>query len=415
MLLRFEVSNYRSLRDKQEFSLVAEKLNGPPTNLFRVGRLQVLPVAAVYGANASGKTSLLKAIRFFSSAVASSQTQWKPDGGIPIEQFAFGTKSDPEKSTFEMDFVHDGVRHTYGFEITREKVLAEWLYVFPKGRRQEWFVRKNDNIQFGRFLHGQLRSIWELTRSNSLFLSAAAQNNHRRLKPLYDWLANKIIFLEGPRFDHAINSMERCADESSRKILVRLLKQADLGVTGMDFERERLPEEVRSFFSSAAKSLGRTAELPKQLAKVRLRHRVAHTKEGIPLEIGAESAGTIAWLALLPPVLDVVNFGGVLLVDELDASLHPLLARQVLSSFSHRSNTKSAQLIFNTHDTNLLDPEILRRDQIWFVEKDKSGASHSYALTDFKPRQMENLAKGYLQGRYGAIPFLQSKTLGQSS
>jgi AAA15 family ATPase/GTPase len=412
MLIRFRVSNFRSLRDEQELSLVAALPEGR-TDLVRVEGtgLDLLRVAGIYGANAAGKSNVLEALEFMSQAVLGSHRQWGPEQPIPREPFLLEPSMREEPSLFEADFLIEGVRYQYGFRLDDERVLEEWLHVYPKNRRQVWLNRNAAAFTFGRELKGSNRTIEALTRRNSLFLSVAAENNHQALLPIYSWLVSEL------RFASARNRAGRIplqALEQDGKRMLDLLKLADLGIVDFEIQNpvvaveERTTETdfLRQYFEVARQRLS-------SYPKLFLKHQAKSGQISLPVE--RESQGTRTWLALLDPLLDTLRNQGVLCIDELDASLHPHLAAEVIRIFQDPDrNPGGAQLIFNTHDTNLLgnllsDQPILHRDQVWFVEKDNEGASHLYPLTDFKPRKAENLERGYLQGRYGAIPFISAQ------
>jgi len=416
MLLKFRFSNFRSFRAEQELSLIANRLAGSGDGLFSPPGLgeQVLPVAAIYGANASGKTAVIKAFDFLASAVWFSHTQWQPGQRIPVEPFAGDDPAIP--CEFSVDFLLDGVRHQYGFSANSQAILREWLYAYPKGKRQLWFSRgENGPISFGAKMPGENKVIEGLVRKNSLFLSAAAQNNHAALSPVYAWFSESELFEIGRNamggrssFRAMLDAAQFCQEETDRSTIARLLTQADLGIADLALEETEMTRNMREYKEYEESHHSKPLldySWPETWKEVRLLHRVGNRT--IPFEAEQESSGTLAYLALLGPVVNLLRNGGVLLVDELDASLHPLMAVQIIRLFnSPASNPRSAQLIFNTHDTNLLSSGDLRRDQIWFTEKDSAGSSHLYPLTDFKPRRQENLENGYLQGRYGAIPFI---------
>jgi len=408
MLLRLRFSNFRSFRTEQELSLVA----GPFTDLPDVvrhsagAREGILPGAAIYGANGSGKSNLIKAVSFMSSAVALSQRSWNPEGPIPREPFMADEESGRDASEFEADFLLAGVRYRYGFRVDSELVLEEWLHVYPKGKKQTWFHRgRGTPIAFSKKMPGENRTIEALTRKNSLFLSAAAQNNHEALLPVYGWLAG-MLFVDGDRAEYLEYTADLCAQPDYKNEIARLVSVADLGIAGMVVEHAKVPglragiEAMKTILKMPA-----TPPLSETQTEIRLLHRFAD--KTVSFDDSQESDGTIAYLSLLGPVVDALKKGVPLLVDELDASLHSLLAIELIRLFNTpSSNPNGAQLIFNTHDTNLLSSGALRRDQIWFTEKGSDASSHLFALSDFKPRRQENLQNGYLQGRYGAIPFI---------
>jgi hypothetical protein len=416
MLLRFSFSNFRSFREEQELSLIAGPFKDRLDGVFNVAGLNegVLPVAAIYGANASGKTNVLRALQVLDSAVRNSHRLWQPEQPIPRDPFAGDAGADLP-SRFVVDFLRDDIRHQYGFVVDSKTVLEEWLHVYPKGKRQVWFSRKLGRpLSFGDKLTGENKTIAQLTRNNSLFLSAAAQNNHEMLLPVYNWFSRSLFFVIGDRDVLQLRTASMCNDNETRALIARLLSRADLGITDLRVTEERLPDEFKEGVMQMVRLLfeakGEPPSIDGSLPVMQLIHKMGDN--AFPFDVVQESAGTVAYLALLGPIVNALRAGGLICIDELDASLHPLVAIEILRLFSSpNSNPRAAQLLFNTHDTNLLGSGTLRRDQIWFTEKDRNGESHLYPLTDFKPRRQENLENGYLQGRYGAIPFIHSDEL----
>ncbi len=375
----------------------------------------VLRTAAIYGANASGKSSLFEGFRFFVGAVRDSQRSWKPDGPVPIRQFALGEHKS-EVSEFQLDFLIDKIRYRYGFSTSSTQILRESLYCYPNGRRQIWFerdVNSEGQSKFGKHLLGENRAIESLTRKNSLFLSAAAQNNHEMLLPVFSWITSNIEFLFEGRTRIDTDLARQLQNDDLRERVARLLSHADLGIVGMEVRKQVVDDKLVGIMDEMFKKLAALSQSgpveihpPREFHQVLLQHR---TKSGsrVTMENQFESAGTLAFLSLLCPTLEKIDSGGVLCVDELDASLHPLLALEIVRLFHDpQTNVRGAQLIFNTHDVNLLDSTVLRRDEIWFTEKDVEGATHLYSLGDFMPRKDENLKRGYLEGRYGGVPYL---------
>lgn len=407
MLVQFRVENHGSLRDEHVLSLVA---GSDRPGALRVPGLDeaLLPAAAIYGANASGKSNVLAALAFMQSAVIDSQRRWEVEG-TPQQPFLLSGKAE-EPSLYEVDLVVAGVRYRYGFRLSSVRVDEEWLYAWPHGRQATWFHREVDTFTFGKSLHGENEAIRALTRPNSLFLSAAAQNNHAMLLPIFRYFAAwrfslvrlpGLLGLESPLSPLA----ERLAVQvqgDDRDAIMQLLREADTGIIDVRVETSKDRVFVLNVGSDQPVEQVRHA--------VSFRHRTTDQERGwLPLWL--ESAGTLALLGLSTRVIDSLRGGGVLCIDELEASLHPALAMRVVRMFNDQQlNIGGAQLIFATHDTNLLgsavDEPALHRDQVWFTEKDETGATHLYPLTDFHPRREENLERGYLQGRYGAVPFL---------
>jgi hypothetical protein len=345
-------------------------------------------------------------------AVLESQRNWIPNGGVPRTPFALDVISPFAPSLFAVDVLLGEVRYEYGFTVDSERVLEEWLYAYPRGRKQEWFTRdstRSVEFAFSRSLPGENRAISALTRSNSLFLSAAAQNNHEQLMPVYNWFAEKLWIVD----DNTRSSMEQyavelCRDEQDRESLLALLASADLGVTDIEFaEGGFAPEGPGLLGAFGGPGAADPFRAFVQTPHVRLWHSAGDTGLNVALPFEQESRGTRTLFGLLGILIWGLDNGSTVAVDELDQSLHSHLARQIVARFmSPAGNPGGAQLLFNTHDTNLLSEDLLRRDQVWFTEKTSDGATRLYPLTDFRARKLENLERGYLQGRYGAVPSL---------
>lgn len=415
MLLRFGVENHLSIRDRQELSLAASSLKDSKAGLIECAAApngHAVPAAIIYGANASGKSNLVAALDFMRDTILLSHRRGEPGGSLPCKPFLLDPACAAAPSTFDADFVVDDVRYHYGFEASSEAFNAEWLYSFRTSRRQILFERKGKSFHFGRGLRGRNKVISDLTRPNSLFLSAAAQNDHEELSKV----AN---FFQTLRVDTAFSvsggmALIRLADKSGLNgRVIEVLEKVGTGVVGYQEREEEVPEDDqekrRIFFSAVKKFVDVPVEFDlgnegKDIA-IELAHR-GHDGEAVYFKLSRESAGTRRLLVLLGRVFRVLDEGAVLVIDELDASLHTKACEAVLALFSSpETNPKGAQMIATTHDANLMRSPLLRRDQVWFTEKDDHGATHLYPLTDIRTREGDNIAKGYLQGRYGAIPF----------
>ncbi|MBN2494888.1 MAG: ATP-binding protein [Deltaproteobacteria bacterium] len=435
MLIEFRMENHRSIRDEEVFTMEAGRIGHPgdPRERKVAGHSKkLLTVAALYGANASGKSNLLSALGFMRDAVIDSHPSWPPEGGVPRDAFAWGSRVH-EPSMFETTILIGSVRYRYGFLVDQTRVLEEWLFAWPRARRQAWFEREGDEYTFGESLRGENRLVKQVTRPNALFLSTAAQHQHEQLLPIYQWFRHmRTIRIEGYKerysdampvafaaaFFAAAAAAAAASAESTNgmirvsELLPRHRKQHDatlaLDATGTEKLRQLVSAAdvgISDFRIDKAPSRSRPTE---QEHRIFMRHTVG-SDAWLPLE--QESAGTKALFHLGPAVIEALTNGRLLIIDELEASLHPLIAIQLVSRFNdQKTNPHNAQLVFTTHDTSLLgttlgDPP-LRRDQIWLTEKNPEGATTLYPLTDYKPRKAENLERGYLQGRYGAIPFL---------
>ncbi len=419
LLLQFSAENHLSVSTKQSLSLVASKLKDAVDGLIRIAAIpdmQVLPAVVIYGANASGKSNLLSALNFMIGMVRNSHADGKPGEPIPRTPFALDEKTRSAPSVYEIDFIVDDVRYNYGFKITDEEVLSEWLFSFPNNRQQELFERNRSKFKFGRTLKGRNIIISDLTRKNSLFLSAAAQNSHEMLSKIS-------LFMQSIHGDQriavsAFDFRSATRDVENQRI-VSFLKEIGTGVTSVRQKEEAFTEEQVEFqkeFATAFTSImhkflkvdipADAAEtMPNKITSVELGHQSSEGKT-VYFALDRESAGTRRLLSLLVPMFQALDQGTVLIVDELTASLHTKAGEMVLAMFCNpATNPNGAQLIATTHDTNLLRTKFLRRDQIWFTEKDDEGSTHVYPLTDIRTRKEDNIEVGYLQGRFGAMPF----------
>lgn len=418
VLLRFRVTNHASIRDEAELSMIAAASH-QDVAVQPIGDsgLMVLPAAAIYGANASGKSNLLDSIVFMRTAVLNSHQGWRPGSPIPRRSFGLDSAGRERPSEFIADFVLDGIRYEYGFSANDHRIISEWLYSYPKKRMRLLFERNEElEIKFGQSLGGLRQNIAKLTRPNSLYLSAAAANNHPQLTPIYEWFSYRVLPVRAG--DEVYNSHTLHEWQHHNKGVLRdLLRFADTGVIDLEVEEQQLPDVVDEKFREFLKVYD-PEEADKGHLKLPEKVEFIHRgKEGLArLAIDEESSGTLAWLLLIGPVAAAIRRGGVLIVDELDTRLHPLLAANLVSIFQNpEANTPGAQLIFNTHNVALLSPSVPRRllrDQVWFTEKDDDGATRLVALAEYRVRDgLENIEKRYLGGRYGAIPFLDDTVL----
>jgi AAA15 family ATPase/GTPase len=414
MLVEFRVSNFRSLRDEQIFSLVASKDKSLADTHTIVTGVSAVPLAlrsaAIYGANASGKSNLIKALQYMRGVVIESATLIQPGQTYAVQPFRLDRASAGEPTSFEATFILDGVRHQYGFSMTAERIVAEHLLVYRAFKPQRWFERRfdakigKDIYEFGAGLKGA-KNVWEnATRPNALFLSMAVQLNSEALRPIFDWFARQlVIFNEQAQLNPQV-SLQRLKDQKGRKETCNFLTSADISIADIEVVTSKVPGQSVHVDLVAGKTEMRAEEIEEN--KLLFRH-VTENGEAV-FDLMDESNGTRNLLFLSGPVLDVLANGQILVIDELDTSLHTLLVRELVRLFhSLEANPRGAQLIFTTHDTSLLDAhELFRRDQIWMVEKDRDQASSLVALSEFSPRKGEALERGYLMGRYGGVPFI---------
>lgn len=419
MLIEFRVKNFRSLRDEQVLSLVASKdktledTHTVDTGLTAVPKL--LRSAVVYGANASGKSTLIKALQYMRDVVLESATVIQPGQTYIVQPFRLDSCSANQPTEFEISFLLGEVRYQYGFAMTAKRIVSEHLLVYKAFKPQRWFERYydpesgKDVYEFGSGMKGA-KSVWEgATRPNALFLSMAVQLNSESLRPVFEWFSNDLVIFneQAPLGLHT--SIQMLQQSDSRQQICNFLSAADISIADIEVVTRKVASQTFHFDLKAGKTEVRQEDVDdNQLL-------FSHVTEqgSAKFDLMDESSGTRNLLFLAGPVLDILKKGITVVIDELDTSLHTLLVRELVRLFhTPLVNTGHAQLIFSTHDTSLLDaPDLLRRDQIWMVEKDRDQASSLIALSEFSPRKNEALEKGYLMGRYGGVPFLDS-TLG---
>ncbi|MEL7644823.1 MAG: ATP-binding protein [Anaerolineaceae bacterium] len=417
MFIEFSVGNYRSFKETATLSMVAAKLNAKQAsvdtdNTVQVGNdFSLLTSAGVYGANASGKSNLIHAMGFMRNLVLYSSRESQADEPISVVPFRLDVTTEDAPSFFELIFLVEGVPYRYGFEVTAEKVHTEWLFFSPKGKEAKLFTREAEDISLSRSFKGGQR-LMELTRPNALFLSVAAQFNNEVAKRVFAWFKS-FGFISGLEDRYYRNfTVNRFDDDPSfRTGILEIIQESDVGIKNVI----SIKEPIRSFLPIEKLQELRTRinkDIKEDEEVIALKS--IHSKqcengaiEDVQFDFQEESEGTQKLFFMSGPVIDTLRKGGVLVVDEIEARLHTLLTRKLIGLFSSEiTNPNHAQLIFATHDTNLLSKDSFRRDQIWFVEKDEDGASHLYSLAELKIRNDASFESDYLKGRYGSIPIL---------
>lgn len=418
MLIEFSVGNYRSFRQKVTFSMVAANLvskdkSTDARNIFSIDEeLDLLKSASIYGANASGKSNLAAALTFTKWFMVNSSKDTQSTDEIDVEPFRLSTETEKEPSFFEIVFVLEGKKYRYGFEVTVTRVVSEWLYYVPQKRETKLFNRNLDTISALKVYGAD--GIQKKTRHNALFLSVSAQFNVEIAEKILEWTTRKLKIVSGLNDAGYKGYTVSCLmQDENRDEILDLIKKLDFGIGDVKVEQteftsdslpENMPEEIKDVI---IKSSGGKATL------IQTKHR-KFSKEGkyisdemFDLE-AQESEGTQKIFALAGPLVDTLKNGKTLIIDEFDARLHPLISRAIVELFnSNDTNPSNAQLVFMTHDTNLLDNLLFRRDQIWFAEKDRFGSTDLYSLAEYKGvRNDSTYEKDYIKGRYGAIPYI---------
>lgn len=426
-LLSFTTENVRSYRNEVHLTLrgtrLAEEGVQRQLSVARSAKpIPVLPAAGIFGANASGKTALLEAIDDMRVVVVNSFRHGRSGApNIFRRPFLLDEDSSQRPSRFEIELILDGVRWQYGFEIGDDRVIGEYAYHYPHGRQAKVFHREGDAVQFGQSLSSERTTLDRPLRDHFLLLSVAEAFETEGLAQLYSWFAKSLRFASSNNRQWRLQATADLADSTEMKSrILSLLRYADLGITDLHRESpapeelERIRQVMRAIAGNRDES--ESDEGLRVADTIALAHSTAHGEAKIAPQ--DESLGTQVWLGLIGPLLKVIDEGGVLLVDELDASLHPRLVQSVVELFQNkRTNPNCAQLIFNSHDTNILgdsDVRTVGRDQIWFTEKDMDGATSLYPLAEFRPRRDDAIERRYLQGRYGAVPSLNPADIRRS-
>jgi AAA15 family ATPase/GTPase len=422
MLIEFTVTNYRSIKHQQTLSMVSansRELQNTNTTAVLEGRLDLVRTAAIYGPNASGKSNLIKALQTMIAIVLWSAQSQRGDE-VPVTPYLFDRETQDQPTEFEVHFVVDDVRYQYGFAASKQQILEEWLFAFPKGRSQNWIDRKF-NPQTQKYEWGNTEKLagpkylWqEATRLNALFLSTAIQLNSTQLQPVFDWFQSTLqVYGNAPLTPDF--TIKQVGNGEGKQQVLDFLQAADFAIADLEVERKyqyEIKYPMRRMEMAAKLLAERPIEPEGEQFDVKTVH-LGSNGERFALDLQEESDGTRKFFALTGPWLAALERGAILIVDELNDNLHPKLVKFLVQMFHDNNlNRHNAQLIFTTHETSILNQEVFRRDQVWFTEKDEFNATTLYPLSDFSPRKgVENLEKHYLQGRYGALPYFRTANM----
>ena len=419
MILRFGCENYKSIGEYQEilFTAVGTRDEGGYLLIPSTTKEKVLPITAVYGANGSGKTNLLSALKLLVAGIRVSATRGFAESSIT--KFRLDEMFGEEPSSFDIDFIFQDVHYHYGYSIHNDEVISEWLYSFSyKNRKSRKVLFHRDSLDtesefyFGAGLKGKNKSISEITDKASLFISVAAKSKHVQLKKIWDYFKDNYKF----RFYDELsenNVGSKINKYGVGKKVSEFLSLIDIGaskveVTEVEIDKDRI--EFRDSLMGLLKKSAGDEEFAITFPKTEFNINIIRELENgnkHSFRYDEESSGTTALISLLPSIFNVLSKGGVYVVDELESSLHTLLALKVLDLFkSPTTNPNNAQLIFTTHEIQLLNYEGIRRDEIWLTEKARNGSTHIAPLSDYSIDKRSNLINGYLAGRFGAIPLL---------
>lgn len=418
MLIQFSVENFMSIKNKIVLSMNSSNDNSNLENVIECTNENILKTAAIYGANASGKSNLYKALTSAILLVRRSNQRQIGEKLIEIVPFKFDSETIKKPSSFEFIFVSNGKKYAYGFVSDNSKIYEEYLYVYNSAKPSLVFERKNvTEYKFPKADEKILKEIKEKNIDNKLFLSTATNWNYSKTKDAFSWFNEKIDTYKNNNnlTGNVVDRFENDKDGELKKFTLKLLKAAEININNykihskpieMEFILPKLPLEVamQIMNSNTKNMIGFDKNvLTSHIIKDDRQNDVEYF-----LDMLEESDGTQSLFYLSPILKEAFEGGKVVVIDEIDRSLHPILVKFVINLFNDKQiNKNNAQLIFNTHDTNLLSLDFFRRDQIYFAEKNyESGITDLYSLDEFSVRKNENIHKGYLQGRYGAIPFL---------
>ena len=419
MLVNFTVKNYRSFKEERTFSMEASSIEEHEASVIKAGNQRLLPLTIIYGANSSGKSNLIMALGVMRHVVKESVRLNESDP-LLYDPFALDEISRSAPTLFEAQFIQGENRYRYGFEYTKKEIVSEWLYENRLGEEEvELFVRSKDVIEVSEKAFPEGRGKEDLTNANRLFLSLVAQLKGEKSNVVMACVGecNMVSGIETERYENFTFEMFmehlNGADEAQT-----FFKELQLGFNSFSVKKTDITTE----------KLASLPELKRQQVEKEMSTHTfveAITTHNIYNEDGQvlreddfysddmESDGTKKVIELSGPIFDTLINGKTLIVDELDAKLHPLLTRNIVLLFMDPERNKhGAQLIFATHDTNLLDLSVLRRDQIWFAEKDRVESTDIYSLVEFEedgqeePNNKHDIERDYIRGRYGAIPFI---------
>lgn len=398
MLVNFTFKNFRSFKDEVTLSMEAANIQELSDSVMKSGDDELLPVAVMYGANSSGKSNVLKAIKAMRDVLLNS-VKLNPKEKLDADPFALDMSSGTEPASFEIQFTMNGSKYRYGFDYTSDAIQAEWLYEKRPGEREfELFLRSGDEYKVSKTRFAEGIGKQSATPANRLFVSLVAQLNGKVSQAILDWFSN-IDYMSGMEDGgYAGKTLEMLFQNQKGSIEIEhFFEETNLGFAKLDVEldnsddKKMKSETVHRMYDGNGNFIG---------------------ERNFPTE-KMESEGTKKIIEISGPIFDAILNGKILVVDELDAKLHPFLTRKIIGLFMDKEiNSQGAQLIFATHDTNLLNLQYLRRDQIWFTDKDKTDSSELYSLVEFKDdagnkvRNDRNIEKDYINGRYGAIPFM---------
>lgn len=410
MLLQFSAKNFASFRDELILDLVPSSGDNHSENINNANGYNALNTVAIYGANASGKTNVIKA---FTAALLFIRNSifLQPGQRIPMmNAYAFDDKVRQEPVSFEFQFIaSDKLKYIYGFSATSESIIEEYLYCYKTNRPSKIFDRSPEKNEYPRSEQSFLKHFEEMTAENRLFLVTLNSFNYSKVKPVYDWLSTQIDSYDfGHEDGRVLELMYEDKVDEYKSFTLDLLKNADINISDYEIKRTTVPRGTPEAINIPQMSFLKMDPVSDAfIYQAIIKHKPVYSvQEFIELPLSEESQGTQVLFFMSVALNTALKQGKVMIIDELDRSLHPFLVKYLVNLFRDPAiNPNGAQLIFTTHDTNLMSLDTFRKDQIFFTKKDyETGVSELYSLDDITVRNDENIQRGYLLGRYGAIP-----------
>jgi len=438
MLIRFSVSNFCSFKDEAELNMIPSRERAHKDQVFKSSSqntTNLLRGAIIYGSNASGKSNLVKAISYAKNLILKGKA---PNKKLDLQYFRLDHNSANNPSRFEFEIQCNNRMYAYGFELFNTHVHEEWLYLIKPNDEELIFERKNheeDTFQFGKSLEKLpdediqfLNFVAKGTRTNQLFLPETINRNLDNFNDIYRWF-DRTLKIISPNSEPNGIEFKISEDSTFKDYLTKVLDLADTGISEIRTEKvslnelgsvpHKLVERIREDLEDDEAALIADTERRKRIVlrkeggelvayKLSTTHKCSESNLDITFDLDEESDGTRRLIELTPALYEMAfsQVDSVHIIDEIDRSLHPHLTRLLVREHLESEKNANSQLIVTTHETSLLDVSLIRRDEIWFIQKNESGSSKLYSLNNFQPRYDKDIRKDYLLGRYGAIPFV---------
>lgn len=408
MLLEFSCKNYKSIKNEIVFSTIASTDDTHEEELKQFSNFRVLRTAAIYGPNGSGKSNFINAIKFMKDLVINSV---KNQPGDMVYQSPHKKSNIDIPSEFNIQFVKDNIRYAYGFSLKENLIYEEYLYFFPKGRQVKIFERTNLDVKLGnKYKNNKVLTETKENKlkNNRLFLSCAAnETNIKEIERVFLFFSEDIVIYNSDINDwrnYSIKLMQQ--NKGVKQLFIKILQHLGTGIKDIKvkYEEKMTNNDVNV---NANDHLGILKDIEKILMAFNVKHEVKIIYDEFETDLDEESKGIQKLFEIVCPIIDALKYGKIMIFDEIEIGLHESIAYNIIQIFKNYKSDEFAQLIFTTHDTGLLDSNMFRRDEIWFTELDKERSTDLYSLLEIKNvRKGENIAKGYILGRYGAIPVL---------